>query len=80
MVARDSNGEYVWWTRHHIMGRPKLVDGEAFIFLHALSTVRDQGWQQIVIESDCLMVVNHLASASCLLASFRTILDSCLAL
>lgn len=55
------------------------MDGEALAILHGLSVARERGWSKIMVESDCLKIVQHLNSGSSSLASFGAIIDSCLA-
>lgn len=60
------------------MGRPKPVDGEALAILHALQVAVAHGWRKVIVESDCLQIINCLSSNSRSLASYGAILDACL--
>lgn len=58
-------------------GRTKLVDGEALGVYHASSFAREHGWPTVVVERDCLQVVNHLLKSTRSLSSFGAIIESC---
>lgn len=77
MVARNSDGECVWWSKKLIVGQPGPADGEALAILHGLKIAQPHGGRNVMMESDCLQVVNCLTRASRSLASFGAILDSC---
>lgn len=80
MVARSNSGECVWWSKKRIIGRPLPVDGEALAFLHGLQIAINHGWRSVIMESDCLQLVNSLSRATSSLASFGAILESCVEL
>lgn len=61
-----------------ILGRPNPVDGEARAVLCALEVAKAQKWPRVMIEGDCLLVINILSDGSRTLASFGAILDSCI--
>lgn len=76
MVARNSMGSCVWWSKKKIIGRPSLADGEALAILLGMQIAKEHGWKNVVMESDCLQIVSYLSRASRSLASFGAILDS----
>lgn len=78
MVARNDAGDCLWWSKKMIVGRPSPVDGEALAILHGLTVARAHGWTNVVMESDCLQLVNVLSSQSGSMASFGAIVDACL--
>lgn len=80
LVARDSSGDCLWWFRRCIASRPTPVDGEALSAYHGFSLARDRGWRTVIIESDCLQLVNALSIGEPSLASFGAVAESCLKL
>lgn len=58
------------------MGCPRPVDGESLAIYYGLCMARDKGWSKVMIESDCLQVINCLSTDS---VSFGAIVESCLA-
>ncbi|KAL7102085.1 hypothetical protein ACP275_08G097100 [Erythranthe tilingii] len=42
MVARDSNGECVWWSQRQFPGRPRSADGEVRETLHTIMTTKEK--------------------------------------
>lgn len=77
MVARDCSGKCIWWSKRHVVGRPKPVDGEARAILHGMKEVARLGWRNIIIESDCLQLISCLANSIRTLASYGALLDAC---
>lgn len=77
MVARNSDGERLWWSKRSIVGCPTPVDGEALAFHHGLQIAHHHGWRKIIAESDCLQLISKLSRSSRSLASYGAILDSC---
>lgn len=51
----------------------KSVNGEALAINHGLTVVRVQGWQEVILESDCLEVAHQLTSESRSLVAFGAI-------
>lgn len=79
VVARDSFRRCVWWGSKEIFERPNPVDGEARVILFALEVARHKLWPQIIVEGDCLQIINILSAGSRSYASFGALLDSCFA-
>lgn len=81
LIARDSDGNVVWWQVKKMDGRPTPVDGEAMAVLHGVLLTRNKDWRQVVIETDSLQVFRSfsLPSNSRSLLSFGALIDDCLA-
>lgn len=45
--------------------------------LHALELAKAKSWSNMVIEGDCLQVINILSARVSTLATFGAIIDSC---
>lgn len=63
-----------------IVQRPKPVDGEALAILLGLQRALAHGWHKVIMESDCLQVINCLSRNYSSLTSYGAILDACLEL
>ena len=57
---------------------PELA--EAFGMKEALSWIKDHSWRSVLLETDSLVVVQALRSASCMDSYFGSIISECLAL
>lgn len=75
IVARDHTCCCVWWSCKQLIGHPNPVDGEARAMVCALEVAKSQQWPRIVIEGDCLHVINTLSEGTKTLDSFGAILD-----
>lgn len=60
MVAQDSDGQCLRWSKRKLVGQPRPVDGEAL----AVHMARLSGWSRVMIESDCSQVISSLSSSS----------------
>lgn len=60
MVVRDCNGWFLRGKNLKLAGVLSVIEAEAVGVLKALSWVKDMSSQNIVIESDALLVVNAL--------------------
>ncbi|XP_012841869.1 PREDICTED: uncharacterized protein LOC105962131 [Erythranthe guttata] len=80
MVARDWNGKCLWWSVMQRSGRPKVIEGEAHAILHALTKGRSRGLEEIIVESDCLPVIESLTIGNLLESTYGTFLEESLAL
>ncbi|XP_012853800.1 PREDICTED: uncharacterized protein LOC105973324 [Erythranthe guttata] len=74
-VARDSEGNCLRWGIRSLEGRPRVEDGEAFVVLHALRMAQLQGWSSIIIEGDCLEVINTFKDGILTLNSFGSFVE-----
>lgn len=78
LVARDSQGECLWWTRTELVGRLHPTDAEALAVLQGVKFAAARAWRRVIVETDCLPVFRYLQDQSCSLASYGGVLDSCL--
>lgn len=67
---------HVWWCKKSIVGRPKLVDGEALAILYGLTVVAAKEWRNVILESDCTQLINTLSGSFRFLVSFGAITDA----
>lgn len=81
LVARNSEGQVVWWRSKKITGRPTPTDGEALAVYHGVLLARDKAWPQVIIETDCLSIFRSLSSSSSSrnLLSYGALIDTCFA-
>lgn len=63
-----------------IVGRPQASDAEALAVSFGLHMALHQGWDRVIIETDCLSVFHDLSPKSSYLISFGVVLDACFAL
>ncbi|XP_012844333.1 PREDICTED: uncharacterized protein LOC105964354 [Erythranthe guttata] len=80
MVARDREGECRWWAVRRYPGHPRAVDCEAHAALKAINIAKTQGWTSIILEGDCLQVIEALNSSDPLLSSFGAFLEEVLSI
>lgn len=79
-VARNENGDCLWWFRREVVGRPKPSDGEAIAMLQGARAALSHGHRCVVLETVCLPIFHYLSSSSSSLISFGAILDAVLSL
>ncbi|XP_012831247.1 PREDICTED: uncharacterized protein LOC105952259 [Erythranthe guttata] len=79
MVARDSQGQSVWWQNFRHLGRVLPAEGEARAVLQATIMALSLGWPDIIIEGDCLPVIDALNGRGSSLTSFGAIIEAVLA-
>ncbi|XP_012857529.1 PREDICTED: uncharacterized protein LOC105976816 [Erythranthe guttata] len=77
LVARDCTGRCIWWKVRKLMGRVRPSDGEARAVLQALITSRNRQWQSIIVEGDCLQIMEALRNKAHSLRSYGAILEEC---
>lgn len=76
LVARDSWGSCLWGSSKEFSARPRPAYGEVRAILYVVETAYVHRWPKIIVESDCLQVINILSEGSHWLASFGALLDS----
>ena len=79
VIARNNEGVFIL-ARSKILwfnGSAELV--EARVVLWALDLAKEQGWQNVVIEGDCNMVVEALSSSRHRAFHVQTVINNCLA-
>ncbi|KAL9225663.1 hypothetical protein vseg_001559 [Gypsophila vaccaria] len=64
VVTRDDTGEVVWCSVLQEEGEMAAETAEAMAILWAMTKARDAGISRVVVESDCLTVVNALNNSS----------------
>ncbi|XP_060974297.1 uncharacterized protein LOC133039416 [Cannabis sativa] len=79
-VARDHRGLFIHGhTRlFNVQSTPELA--EAVGIREALSWIKDSGMQQVVLETDCLSVVQALRSSIVMISTFGQVVNECKAL
>uniref|UniRef100_A0A803NTF1 RNase H type-1 domain-containing protein n=1 Tax=Cannabis sativa TaxID=3483 RepID=A0A803NTF1_CANSA len=77
MVAHDSHGFLLEGCTQLFQGvvRPEIV--EAIGVLEALSWIKRNQWQEVFLETDCLVVVQALRSSVAMLSLFGSIIEEC---
>lgn len=76
-MTRDISGDCIWWCSKKLLGRPCPSTDEAGAILHTLVVAQMNGWPNIVIESDCLQIINILSNESPFSAPYGVTLKSC---
>ncbi|KAL7111975.1 hypothetical protein ACP275_05G123500 [Erythranthe tilingii] len=77
MIARDHTGSCMWWRRDHHLGRPPAVTGEAHATMLAMHHATEVGWTSIIVEGDCLQVMESLREGRKSAAPFGVFLEDC---
>ncbi|XP_012856982.1 PREDICTED: uncharacterized protein LOC105976247 [Erythranthe guttata] len=70
-IARNEDGQCIGWKVVKIHGNFQPVEGEALAALKAISTAKDRGWHDIVIEGNCLRDGENEA------ADFGAVVEDC---
>ncbi|XP_012851712.1 PREDICTED: uncharacterized protein LOC105971405 [Erythranthe guttata] len=78
MVARDSYGSCLGWKVTRIQGNLQPVEGEALAALKTISMAKSMGLTNIILEGDCLQVINALNSREWEFSSFGAFVEECL--
>lgn len=76
-VARDYTGRLVTAKTGSWRGKVAPELAEAVAFKEALSWIKAKGWQSIVVESDCIKVVQALRSSLVISSPFGLIISDC---
>uniref|UniRef100_A0A803PJ82 Reverse transcriptase domain-containing protein n=1 Tax=Cannabis sativa TaxID=3483 RepID=A0A803PJ82_CANSA len=79
-VAKNEIGYLIEGVTRSYLGvvRPELV--EAIGVREALSWIKAKGWQQVTLESDCLLVIQAIRSPMRMISSFGSVIQECKAL
>ncbi|XP_012849448.1 PREDICTED: uncharacterized protein LOC105969246 [Erythranthe guttata] len=80
LVSRNSDGQCIWWKIRKVFGQIRPVDGEANAVLQAITTARTLHWRNIIVEGDCVEVIDALREKTRTFKSFRAVLDECFSL
>ncbi|XP_012842432.1 PREDICTED: uncharacterized protein LOC105962666 [Erythranthe guttata] len=80
MVARNDEGQCIWWRVIKLPGNLHPAECEATAALKELLLAREKGWTNVVVEGDNLQVITALQHGENDLSSFSLLLDECLRL
>lgn len=76
-MVRNDKGEVVDARSRGYMGRVSSENAEAISVREALSWTKESNWQEVTIETDCLLVVQALRSSDLMLSYFGRIIKEC---
>ncbi|XP_012847034.1 PREDICTED: uncharacterized protein LOC105967016 [Erythranthe guttata] len=77
VIARDWQGHCIFWAARSFRGRPRAVDCEAHAALFALTRAKEESWPSIILEGDCLKVVEALRGEDAQSCSFGAYVEDC---
>ena len=77
LVARDHKGELVEARSSCKQGNIDPVLAEAMGVREALSWVKNKGWYEAVVETDCLAVIQAIRCSSITLSYYGRVLEEC---
>lgn len=78
-VLRDSEGRMKWAMAHRLCGYKSPLIAEALAMRAGVSAVADMGLQNVIMETDCLQVVQAMANESePFLSEVQGIIHDCL--
>lgn len=77
-IARDSNGLVLEAFSKCSSGRIAPELAEAIGVKEALSWIKDRQWKSVLIETDCILIVQSLRSATPLNSYFGSVITDCL--
>lgn len=75
LLACDDEGQVIQGRSEDGIVRPELA--EAMAVKEALSWVQANGWKEVVVESDCLGVIQAIRSKVNMLSPFGSIISEC---
>lgn len=77
LVARDADGKVVAARTCCFSGMVAAEFAEALAIKEALSWIKEQDWQEVLLESDCLAAVQAIRSKVEMRSSFGLVVDEC---
>ncbi|KAL8106117.1 uncharacterized protein LOC141680879 [Apium graveolens] len=77
LVARNSKGELIHAKSRCRLGQAAPDSAEAMGVREALSWIKEQQYRDVVLETDCLVVVQALRGSGALLSYFGRIIVEC---
>lgn len=77
LLARDDEGQVVQGKSEVFHGEVRSEFAEAVAIKEALSWIKSCGWREVVLESDCLAVVQAIRSKVILRSPFGRIIMEC---
>ena len=77
MVARDADGTVVAARTRCFSGKVAAEFAEALAIKEAMSWIKEHGWQEVLLESDCLAVVQAIRSKVKIRSSFGLEVEEC---
>lgn len=77
MIARDSNGELIEAKTCLRNGQEEPEVVEAIAVKEALSWIKSKNWQKVVVETDCMAVVQGVRSDVRMRSQFGLLVEEC---
>lgn len=77
MIARDSKGELLETRTCLDKGQTYLEIAEAMPVKEALSWIKNKQWKQVIIETDCMAVVQGVRSSVQMRSQFGKLVEEC---
>ncbi|XP_074377941.1 uncharacterized protein LOC141719459 [Apium graveolens] len=77
LVARDSAGGLLQARTKKFQGQARAEFAEAIAIKEALSWCMCSSWSSVIIESDCLVVVQAIRSSTPMLSHFGGVIEEC---
>uniref|UniRef100_A0A803NKG4 Reverse transcriptase domain-containing protein n=1 Tax=Cannabis sativa TaxID=3483 RepID=A0A803NKG4_CANSA len=80
MVARDSNDFVLEAVQTCCSGSWGPLMVEALGLKEALSWIKRKGWHHVIVETDCLTLINDIKNAKSLVSPYGLVLKDCISL
>uniref|UniRef100_A0A803PII9 Reverse transcriptase domain-containing protein n=1 Tax=Cannabis sativa TaxID=3483 RepID=A0A803PII9_CANSA len=80
LVSRSSDGAIIQEKTMNKVGTFQAHEVEAIGIKEALSWIKDMGWANVIVESDCLRVINDLENNKFMASPYFHIISDCKAL
>lgn len=77
MVVRDAQGEFLAGKTVRSRGEVSVMEAEAFGVLEALKWLEEMGYYNVIVESDCLLVVDAIAKENVYQLEVGDLLQAC---
>ncbi|XP_012844351.1 PREDICTED: uncharacterized protein LOC105964372 [Erythranthe guttata] len=77
VVARNNEGTCMGWKVTRLDGNLRPVEGEALAALRAIVWAKEKGWENVILEGDCIQVINALRNGEAEFSSFGSLVEEC---
>ncbi|KAL8120232.1 hypothetical protein AgCh_017395 [Apium graveolens] len=77
LIARDSSGQLVHAHSSYYRGEISPENAKVLAIKEALSWLKQQQWEEVQPESDCLVAVQAINSKVCMISPFGSVVEEC---
>ncbi|KAL8117175.1 uncharacterized protein LOC141724971 [Apium graveolens] len=77
LIARDDHGDLIQARTQYLPGMVSSIMAETLAIKEALSCIKSKGWSKVVVESDCLTVIQAIRSKTPMVSPLGRVVQSC---